>query len=190
MASDRTALYRGSVRADAVADLAGPLPDSYWAAPGRLLAGPRPAGADRAALRAAVRALLDAGIRTVIDLRTPAEPPSIRALLHKLAGDLPVAYLGVPILDGAAPTDAELLCVLDAIDASMRRDRPVYLHCEGGRGRTGTVVACWWIRHGRFDPEAALAELGRRRRGQPHGAHPSPETGAQLRLVRRWARDR
>jgi hypothetical protein len=170
---------------------AGPLPDSYWADPGRLLAGPLPTGADRAELRARVRALLDAGVRTVIDLRTPAEPPSIRALFGKLAnGDEPVAWLGVPILDGAAPSHAELTTILDAVDASLTRERPVYLHCQGGRGRTGTVVACWWIRHGRFAPEEALAELGRRREGQPHGAHPSPETGPQLRLVRSWTEGR
>ena len=54
---------------------AGPLPDSYWAGE-RLLAGPLPQGPDRPALRAAVRALLGAGVSTVIDLRTPAEPPS------------------------------------------------------------------------------------------------------------------
>lgn len=173
---------------DAVArDHAGPIPDSYWVAE-RLLAGPHPTSgaANREAERAAVRALLDAGVRTVIDLRTPVEPPSIRALLDKLAGEDAV-WMGVPILDGAAPTDAQLVAILDAIDAAGARGRGVYVHCQGGRGRTGTVVACWWIRHAIFAPEDALAELGRRRHGQPNGARPSPETAPQLRLVRSWS---
>lgn len=166
---------------------AGPLPDSYWASTS-FLAGPLPAGGDRAGQRAAVRALLDAGVRTVLDLRTPSEPPSIRALLEKLAGDdEDVTWMGVPILDGAAPSVGSMLAILDAIDASIARARTVYVHCQGGRGRTGTVVACWWIRHGLFEPEAALAELGARRVGQPNGARPSPETGPQLRLVRAWS---
>lgn len=143
-----------------------------------------PEGADRGAQRAVVRALLDVGIRTVIDLRTPAEPPSIRSLLSKLSDD--AVWIGMPILDGAAPSEPQLEMILDAIDASLARERPVYVHCQGGRGRAGTVVAAWWIRHGHYDLEGALAALTERRVGQPHGAHPSPETGAQHRLLRTW----
>jgi hypothetical protein len=170
---------------------AHPIPDSYWADPGRLLAGPLPSHADRAVLRQRVSLLLELGVRTVIDLRTPNEPPSIRALLDKLAvGELDPVWLGVPILDGAAPTVAQMQSILDAIDASLARGRAVYVHCQGGLGRTGTVVACWWIRHGKHDPEGALAELLRCRLGQPHGERPSPETPPQYRLVRSWARGR
>ncbi len=168
-----------------------PLPDSYWAEESRLLAGPLPAGADRDAQRGAVRALLDAGIRTVIDLRTPVEPPSIRSLLEKLARESEdAAWLGFPILDGGAPSVGQMQTILDVIDASLARKRAVYVHCQGGRGRTGTVVACWWIRHGRYEPEAALAELMRRRAGEPNGERPSPETGAQIRLVQSWTTGR
>lgn len=165
-----------------------PLPDSYWAGEGQLLAGPLPTGESHDELRDRVRALLDAGVRTVIDLRTPSEPPSIRVLLEKLASD--AVWASLPILDGSAPTPAHMQTILDVIDASIARERPVYVHCQGGRGRTGTVIACWWIRHGHYDPDAALAELMRRRAGQPHGDRPSPETGPQLRLVREWTRGR
>lgn len=158
------------------------LPDSYWAVPQRLLAGPLPGARDRES----VRALLDAGVRCVIDLRTPAEPPGCRVLLEKLCED--AVWIGFPILDGGAPSAPSMQAILDAIDASLARDRPVYVHCQGGRGRTGTVVACYWIRHGLYDPEASLAELTIRRRGQPNGDRPSPETGGQLRLVRSWAK--
>ncbi|MCA9710128.1 MAG: dual specificity protein phosphatase family protein [Myxococcales bacterium] len=166
---------------------AGPIDDAYWADPGRLLAGPYPLlGLTEAEQRRrAVEALLDAGVRTVIDLRTPVEPPSVRVLLAKRSDD--AAWLGVPILDGTAPSVPTLVAILDAIDASLARDRPVYVHCQGGRGRTGTVVACWWIRHARYDVDAALAALTSRRAGMPHGRWPSPETPPQLRLVRSWA---
>src|SRR6185369_14823752 len=156
-----------------------PIPDSYWAAE-RLLAGPLPAHPDREILRAQLRALLDAGIRTVIDLRTPAEPPSMRALLEKLAGpEQDVAWIGAPILDGSAPSVALMQIVLDLIDSERARDRGVYVHCAGGRGRTGTVIACWWIRHGLCDAQGALAALREHRALLPSGAMPSPETGAQ-----------
>ena len=167
--------------------LQGPIPESYWAKEGALLAGPLPVHPERDALRAMVRALIDAGVRTVIDLRTPAEPPSIRSLLEKLARDgEDVTWLGVPILNGDAPSVATMQLALDAIDAQHARGRCVYVHCAGGRGRTGTVVACWWIRHGLFDAERALIELMDRRKMHPQGHLPSPETAPQLRLIRAW----
>jgi hypothetical protein len=164
-----------------------PIPNSYWAEPHRFLAGPLPTHPERQALRAMITALFDAGIRTVIDLRTPAEPPSVRAFLDKLApvGVDPV-WIGAPVGNGYAPNIAQMQAALDAIDASLARDRPVYVHCAGGLGRTGNIVACWWIRHGRYDPEGALAALTARRAGQPNADRPSPETGAQFRLVRGW----
>lgn len=163
-----------------------PIPGSYWAAPG-LLAGPLPTAEDREGLRTQVRALLDAGVRTVIDLRTSAEPPGIGVLFEKLAADADeVAGFGLPILNGDVPTIALVQLGLDLIDASLARGRAVYLHCAGGRGRTGTFVACWWIRHGMHDGESALAALMRHRAALVDGHMPSPETAAQYRRVRAW----
>jgi protein-tyrosine phosphatase len=68
---------------------------------------------------------------------------------------------------------------LDALDAALAARRRVYVHCLGGRGRTGTVVACWLVRHG-HRAEEALA-LVQERRGRR-----SPETAEQRRFVRRW----
>lgn len=164
------------------------IPDAWWAARG-LLAGPLAVSPDRALYRARIRALLDAGVRTVIDLRTAAEPPGIGSLLEKQArADEDVAWINTPILNGAAPSHALLEAILDAIDASLARSRGVYVHCAGGLGRTGTVIACWWIRQGRYEPEEALAALTRHREGLASAARPSPETSAQYRLVRAWRR--
>jgi protein tyrosine phosphatase len=52
--------------------------------------------------------------------------------------------------------------VLDFIDAELAAERPVYVHCFGGIGRTGTVVGCWMIRHGlasKGDVTRVLARL-------------------------------
>ena len=57
------------------------------------------------------------------------------------------------------PSDSEHLAeILFAIDRRIREGGAVYLHCWGGVGRTGLVVACWLQEHGRT-PDDALAEL-------------------------------
>ena len=172
-------------------DHSGPIPNSYWVVPGQLLAGPRPTGPDRAASRAAVRALIDVGIGTVIDLRTAAEPPGIRSLLTKLSPEgEEVSWISAPIQDGDAPSESLLTLVLDLIDGSIARGRPVYVHCEGGLGRTGTIVGAYLIRHGLVEVDTVAQRLSDLRRGQPNASRPSPETPRQYRLLGAWSKRR
>lgn len=169
--------------------MTGPLPDTYWASPGKLMAGPSPAHSERKVQNANIVALLEAGARCFIDLTIPDEIRSYRVTLDRRApSEVETTYLKVPILNGDAPNRATLQTILDTIDASIARDRPVYVHCLGGLGRTGTVVAAWLIRHGECTAEEVFDKLTELRRGQPHGQHPSPETGRQRRLVKSWER--
>ena len=105
-----------------------PLPDMYWPGP-RLLAGPAPGHAEREAQKARLRALLDAGIRCVVDLTTPGEIPSYRVALDRLvpAGEEAV-YLQVPISNGTAP-GRHAMCAIPIAPAVMpERERiGVYL---------------------------------------------------------------
>jgi protein-tyrosine phosphatase len=52
----------------------------------------------------------------------------------------------------------------------------VYVHCQGGIGRTGTVIACLLVEEGE-DAEVVLDRLSERG---------SPETERQKRFVREW----
>jgi hypothetical protein len=166
-----------------------PIASSYWALDRELLAGPHPMLGDRPAQRESARALWGAGIRTIVDLCTPGERPGIRVLWEKLAPDPAAwAWIGCPILDGGVPSRAGMQLVLDAIDASLARGRSVYVHCMGGLGRTGTVVGCWWIRHGVVEHARIFDELMLRRAGQPNAGAISPETPEQFQLVRSWKR--
>lgn len=48
--------------------------------------------------------------------------------------------------------------ILGLIDEAMAADRPVYVHCWGGVGRTGTVIGCHIAQRG-LDGDAALQRL-------------------------------
>jgi hypothetical protein len=141
-----------------------PLPNSYVVPGTRLVAGEypglppaRPAGE----VRARVDALLDAGVRTVVDLTDPADglAPYADVLAGRAAErGLRVAHERLTIRDMDVCDAAHMRRVLDAVDAGLRRGA-VYVHCWGGVGRTGTAVGCWLVRHGRTGDEA-LAEVG------------------------------
>ena len=78
-----------------------------------------------------------------------------------------------------------MIRILDDIDeARGTGGGTAYVHCWGGVGRTGTVVGCWLVRHG-LDRGDAVATIAALRAGLP-GARPSPETAAQVALIRSW----
>ncbi len=148
---------------------AGPLPGSYWVEPGRLLAGPYPEGPE------AVAALVAAGIIATVDL-TEAEEGwadywSLRPELR---------HHRVGLRDFAPPSPAGMRGALALIDELLESGSPVYVHCRGGRGRTGCVVACRLIEQG-SSPADALADVRRW-----SGRDDSPETPEQREFVRSW----
>lgn len=165
------------------------IPDSYWVAPGKLLAGEYPGARTDAEAQTKLGALLDAGVRHFVDL-TEAGEYGLRPywpLLQQMAAErgLGVTHRRMSIPDMSAATPAHMLAVLDEIDRAVAQGRPVYVHCFGGIGRTGTAAGCYLVRQGSTGEEA-LAEIARRRQGTPDGGRQSPETEAQRRLVLTW----
>ncbi|MFQ5616083.1 MAG: tyrosine-protein phosphatase, partial [Anaerolineales bacterium] len=87
-----------------------------------------------------------------------------------------------PIPDYATPAPAQMRAILDTLDDALAAGHTVYLHCHGGKGRTGTVVGCWLVRHGMAGDEA-LAQIAAWRAGM---GGESPETEEQREMVRGW----
>lgn len=160
---------------------------AYWVEPGRLLAGEYPGHADPHVAQQRLAPLLDAGVRTFVDLTSVGETPDYTAPLAELARahGVDVAHHRHPIPDFGTVADAAYDAILATIRAGTERG-VVYVHCWGGVGRTGTVVGCHLIAGGLGfdDTVAALRSL---RAGSRKADRVSPEGPAQLDVLRRRA---
>jgi protein-tyrosine phosphatase len=164
-----------------------PIADSYWVLSGRLLAGEYPGDLDAERARQKVRRLLEAGATLFLDLTEEGELRPYVPLLREeaLARGNSVEHRRLPIRDLTTPAAADMVRLLDTVDAALDAGHVAYVHCWGGIGRTGTVVGCYLVRHGWSGPEA-LDEIARLRWGTPDGHRQAPETEAQRQMVLDW----
>jgi protein tyrosine/serine phosphatase len=165
------------------------IPNAYWVLPGKLLAGGYPGALQESEARRRLRWLLEQGITLSFDLTGIGETlgaPYERWLQEEAdALGRTMNYCHIPIEDMGTPSHEEMIDLLDALDAALEVGQTVYLHCHGGLGRTGTVVGCYLVRHGRRGEEA-LTEIARLRGNLPSGRARSPETGEQREMVLNW----
>jgi protein tyrosine/serine phosphatase len=91
--------------------------------------------------RTAIKNLQKLGVKTIIDLRSGGEVSAREAARAAAAG---ITYTNVPLNGLTRPTDAQVDHVLALIESSPG---PVFVHCEHGCDRTGTIIACYRIRH-------------------------------------------
>ncbi len=174
-----------------------PFACAYWVDPGKLLAGEYPGARSTRTARRKIQSLIDGGIRQIINLMeaderdyygrpfSPYEP-----LVEAASPPYPdqVICHRHPVRDMGVPDKAGMGAILDAIDAALQAQRPVYVHCLAGVGRTGTVVGCWLVRHGRASGSNVIEAIQALRQNDPHAHWPSPQSGVQRNMVRRWMR--
>ncbi|MBP1714166.1 MAG: ADP-ribosylation/Crystallin [Deltaproteobacteria bacterium] len=171
-----------------------PFDRSYWVIPGKFLAGYYPGDRQEELMAPKLQSLLGCGIRCFINLMEPDERdhdgrPFVDyapVLMRMANGVYPVTCNRMPIRDLDSPAEALMIQILDLIDASLRGNQPVYVHCWGGRGRTGTVVGCWLVRHGLAEGKGALAVIQKLRRLEAKAHLPSPEMPSQIGMVLAW----
>lgn len=169
-----------------------PIASSYWLLEGMILAGEYPGSANDEVAREKLGKFLDAGIRTFIDLTETTEPLArYDALLRTSAAErgIEVKYFRYGVRDLGVPTERDQMKrILATIREEIDAGRPVYVHCWGGVGRTGTVIGCWLVEGGLAGP-AAIEKIAELRAGMPERSRRSPESDEQCRYVCEWLLD-
>ena len=117
----------------------GRISDTYYR-------GSQPAGDDYAALA-------KLGVKTVINLTSDdalAEEPGMVAK----AG---MKYVAIPMTTRVAPTTEQLAQFLNVVNDPA--SQPVYVHCVGGKHRTGVMTAVYRMTQNAWTPEKAFSEM-------------------------------
>jgi ADP-ribosylglycohydrolase len=161
---------------------------AWWVEPGVVLAGEFPGHPEPGRAAEKVNLLVDAGIRTFVDLTTPADPLEPYAAAVEAAAAarrLDLRHHGTGIPDFGVVDDAGYDEIVALVGRAKGRGG-VYIHCWGGVGRTGTVVGCL-LAHEGHDADSIAERLALLRAGTRKAGRRCPETDAQLEVIRRRA---
>jgi hypothetical protein len=169
---------------------------TWWIEREQVLGGPYPGDLDPATARARLDALLDLGVRTFVSLMEPHErgkggvafvpyAPVVADLARARGVDIELERFA--IVDLNVPTVLRMREIQSFLDERRAGGRLCYVHCWGGRGRTGTVAGVYLIRRGLATPENFAGEIAKLRAAIPIDVRgDAPETAKQRAFVRSY----
>lgn len=96
--------------------------------------------------------------------------------------DAGLMTIHIPVVDMEAPTQEQLDRALAALVRANEQGMGVAVHCSAGMGRTGVVLACYFVSKG-LSAQNAIARVRRLRPG-------SVETSEQEEAIEEFARRR
>ncbi|HKR23032.1 MAG TPA: dual specificity protein phosphatase family protein [Pyrinomonadaceae bacterium] len=92
------------------------------------------------------------GVKTIIDLRKDYVPQA-----RQRANELGLNYFNIPLKPSKAATKEQTEYFLSLVNDPA--NGPVYVHCKGGRHRTGALTAAYRITHDGWTAEQAYDEM-------------------------------
>jgi len=153
----------------------------WWAVPGVVAGMPMPfihperridGGGSLESYDDELAVLRQAGVRAIVSLlNNPSDAP-----VYESAG---FHFLCLPVPDGQPPIREQVYRFVSFMAEQRAAQRPVAVHCEGGLGRTGTMLAAYLIVHG----ETAEAAIRRIRAVEPGAI----ETVQQIQFLKNLA---
>ncbi len=102
---------------------------------------------------------LTQGIRAIISLE-PLKPPDLDR-----AKRLGFQVLTVEISDFTAGSPEQRNRVIQAIDDFYAKNLATLIHCQGGLGRTGMILAIYLVQRHGIEPHTAIAQIRALRAG-------------------------
>ncbi|ORX97933.1 phosphatases II [Basidiobolus meristosporus CBS 931.73] len=173
-----------------------PTPYSNWVIPEKVICGAYPMVRDKEKCVDYLRSLLSAGVTTFVCLQEESElsmlpeyKNSLQCIHRELADheSSSLQFIHFPIRDGSILHDVLLGSLVNVLEQRVFKNNEVlYIHCWGGHGRTGTLVACLLSKYYGLNADLAL-ELTQRLHDTRHDGviAKSPETRVQVNQVRR-----
>jgi len=142
--------------------------DLVWVVPDVLATMGRPSN-----LRKALESFKEAGVGVIVSL---TQTPLSSAIL----AEFDIEYHHLPVHDFGAPDSEQIDRFVSIVQDAQRAGVKTLVHCFAGRGRSGTMAACYLVSLGR-SPDEALDEVRALRPG-------AVETPEQEDAVREYAR--
>ncbi len=97
--------------------------------------------------------LAQRGVKTIVYLRGDDEKATIEETWAHNAG---IKFINVPLSNWFAPKDSQIKRILSLLNAPD--NQPIFVHCQRGADRTGTVIAVYRIAHDGWTAKRAKAE--------------------------------
>jgi uncharacterized protein (TIGR01244 family) len=101
------------------------------------------------------KALADMGIQTVINLTSDDSEADEQARVE----DAGMNYVQIPMTTHVEPTEAQVKQFLAIVNNPKKQ--PVYVHCVGGKHRTGVMTAIYRMSQNRWSADQAYDEMKR-----------------------------
>ena len=92
------------------------------------------------------------GVKTVIDLQQDG-----LAIERQFVESAGMRFFRIPMTTRTAPTSDDISRFLQLVNDPA--NQPVYVHCAGGRHRTGVMTALYRMTHDGWNPDQAFKEM-------------------------------
>lgn len=157
-----------------------PFEKSYWVIPGKIMAGQYPADQDK------IDSLLALGIKTFINLTLEGETSKdgeVHFDYETQLNDSDAVMYRKEVEDASIPTTEIMDEISELIDASLEDNKPVYFHCWGGVGRTGTVLGSYLMHSHMANKDNVFDLIDYMKRTSPFKEKRSPGRDVQREFV-------